>query len=198
MIKREKFQYPFKTIKPLILERDGNKCVKCSLTLSLEVHHIEGYKHNNPESLATLCYFCHGIAPMGKEAFAEWLEHGQSGLKILQQRLAARGLRLDREQIIEFCSVLIELDLDFRVSKFRIARERIRNSGVRCDGRKPYGTFDGEAEILARMTEMRVNGALSREIAEALNSAGTLSRYGKPWRASTIAKIFKRKTRYEQ
>ena len=193
MIKRDKYKVEFENAKPIVLKRDGHKCVKCSLTFSLEVHHIEGYKHNQPESLITLCYFCHGIAPMGRESFAAWLDTGQSGIEVLETHLAAHGLHgITRAQIVAFCGVLVKLDLDFRVAKFRIARERIRKSGVRCDGRKPYGTFPGEETILAQMVELRDVGNSFHKIAAALNSAGIVTRGGKNWRHTTIAKIFKR------
>jgi len=185
MLKRDRYKGEFEKAKPIVLERDGEKCVKCGLTFSLEVHHIEGYKHNHPDALITLCYFCHGVAPMGKEPFHAWMITGKSGIEVLEQKLYSNGLHgITREQIVTFCSVLVKLDLDFRVTKFRIARERIRKSGVRCDGVRPYGTLPGEEPVLSR-------------IAELLNSDGILARSGKQWIGPTIAKIIRRVNKYQ-
>lgn len=50
----------FRTMRPLIRERDGHKCVVCSATKSLHVHHIDNWPMNNASSnLVTLCATCH-------------------------------------------------------------------------------------------------------------------------------------------
>lgn len=54
----------FSSNKKHVLERDGHKCVDCSKTERLTVHHIDGSgKSNNPnndmDNLITLCISCH-------------------------------------------------------------------------------------------------------------------------------------------
>jgi heterodisulfide reductase subunit B len=66
MQKRDEYMEEFHKVKPQVLERDGNCCVKCKSILSLEVHHVDGYKNNDPQFLVTLCYLCHAVAPMGE------------------------------------------------------------------------------------------------------------------------------------
>ena len=41
------------------------------------------------------------------------------------------------------------------VLKLPAARDRVRQSTGRCEGRKPFGTRPGEAETLARMRQLR-------------------------------------------
>ena len=63
----------------------------------------------------------------------------------------------------------------------------------RSSGRKPYGHRAGEAEVLARMRELRTGGSSYNAIASALNkdkvpTRGTRHGRGK-WLAETIRKI---------
>jgi hypothetical protein len=167
--------------------------VKCGSNLSLEVHHIEGYEHNEPELLTTLCYLCHGIAPMGKGKFNQWLQFGESGIDVLQQRLIKNGLTtLTPDAILVFCSTLIELGYELRKSQLRRARERMRSDTGRCEGVKPFGSLPGEAEILELIVQKQKMRMKADKIASELNTNGHRSRSGKPWRASTIRKIVAR------
>jgi len=194
MIKRGKFKSPFEAVKPLVLERDQNRCVKCGSDLSLEIHHIEGYKTNDLELLATLCYLCHGIAPMGKTQFAEWLTSGDTGIQVLQRNLAKRNVFLDLEQITSFCAALNEMSADMRVSKFRKAREHIRQSGIRCEGIRPFGDKPGETETLHTIRSLRTSGLSCDKIAEALNANEVPTRRGGLWIGATINRILKRES----
>lgn len=75
------------------------------------------------------------------------------------------------------------------VSKLRGARQRMRSKTGRCEGRKPYGTRDGERAIIDRMLNLHSLGNPYEHIARELNAAGALSRSGKPWRPATIRRI---------
>jgi hypothetical protein len=195
-IKRAKFSPLFEAAKPFVLERDQNRCVKCGSALSLEIHHIEGYKINDPEYLATLCYLCHGVAPMGKTAFSVWISYGETGAEIFQRHLAKHNLTLNTQQITAFCSALVEMELDIRKFQLRQAREYIRNSGLRCEGRKPYGYKPGETEIINTMRSLRASRLSYDKIAEALNANGIPSRSGILWNGCTISRILKRIDKY--
>ncbi len=194
MLKRNKFQSVFYAVRPSILERDENRCVKCGLTLELEVHHIEGYANNQPENLVTLCCFCHGIAPMGRQEFDQWMVFGKDGVDSIKEHLAKNGLRnIKREQVIIFCATLVELEFNTTKGRMRIARERMKASGIRCEGRLPYGSNIGESEILVEMVKMRTLGRSPKQIAEALNASGIPTRMGKsPWIGATISRILSR------
>jgi len=193
---RDKYMAAFKAIRPTILARDGNKCAKCGSNLTLEVHHIDGYSNNNPELLITLCCLCHGIAPMGEEPFSQWLLLGENGIDVLQCKLANHGItRMTRNQIFIFCEALTEFNLDMRVKQLKMARERIRKSGIKCDGRKAFGERDGEAATLETINKLRLEGKCAREIAEYLNANNISSRMKLRWRTTTISKIMAREGR---
>jgi DNA invertase Pin-like site-specific DNA recombinase len=77
------------------------------------------------------------------------------------------------------------------VQKLRGARQRIRSKVGRCEGRKPYGTRSGEAEVIERMKQLRQQGTAVDKIAEALNAQGTNPRSGHQWYATSVYRILK-------
>jgi hypothetical protein len=92
--------------------------------------------------------------------------------------------------------VFAELDKNMLVAKLRKARERIRKTGIKCDGRKRFGEKDGEQPILDRMKALRANGVHLNTIASILNGEGVpcrMAHKGKVWKASTIQTILTRK-----
>lgn len=46
-------------IRPLVLQRDGNKCVKCGATGRLDISHNSYDKSIGVNDLETLCRNCH-------------------------------------------------------------------------------------------------------------------------------------------
>ncbi|HUE16123.1 MAG TPA: recombinase family protein [Planctomycetaceae bacterium] len=83
------------------------------------------------------------------------------------------------------------------VYKLRAARTRQRRTTGRCEGRKPYGHRDGEAQIVSRIIGMRRKPRGGERlslaaIADELNLDGVPTRYGKPWAAETIRAICER------
>lgn len=50
------------SIRLLVFERDGHKCVLCNSSINLESHHrtYDRLGHELPEDLTTLCHDCHG------------------------------------------------------------------------------------------------------------------------------------------
>ena len=63
----------------------------------------------------------------------------------------------------------------------------------KCEGRKPFGFRDGEAEVISQIFTMRQSRHLSFErIAKELNAEGVKTRMGQPWGASTVQNIVKR------
>jgi len=75
------------------------------------------------------------------------------------------------------------------VLKLRGARLRKRAKEGRCEGRKPYGFYEGEAAAVERMKALRVEGLGFDRIAARLNEDGVLSRTGKPWHGVVINRI---------
>jgi DNA invertase Pin-like site-specific DNA recombinase len=83
------------------------------------------------------------------------------------------------------------------VLKLRAARQRLKTTTGRCEGRKPFGAKPGEAEIVARIVELRrkpIKGArLSYAgIAQRLNDEAVPTRTGGQWRPSTVGQILER------
>jgi hypothetical protein len=193
---REEYQTTFNLIRPQVLERDKNRCVKCGLALDLEVHHIDGYTHNEMGDLVTLCSFCHGIAPMGKELFNQWMLIGEDGIDVIRRRLAKNGLKgIKREQVIIFCSTIVELNFDTVKAKMKSGREISRSHNGRCEGRKPYGRDlkrPDEAYVLEKMKGLFFDGKNSEQIAQRLNYENIPTRYGKKWIAPSVCKIMRK------
>jgi DNA invertase Pin-like site-specific DNA recombinase len=86
------------------------------------------------------------------------------------------------------------------VLKLRAARERIRRSKGRCEGRKTYGSTPAEAAVLDRIWQLhrKPHNAPRRslaDIARILNDEGVPTRTGRQWSKSTLHQIIGRKTR---
>src|SRR4051812_14529043 len=66
------------------------------------------------------------------------------------------------------------------VLKLRGARLRKRINEGRCEGRKPYGYYDGESDALGRLQALRADGLGFDRIAARLNQEAIPTRTGKP------------------
>jgi len=75
------------------------------------------------------------------------------------------------------------------VLKLRGARLRKKAKTGRCEGRKPYGYYDGEAAAVARAKALRSEGLGFDRIAVRLNDEGVVTRTGKPWHGVVINRI---------
>lgn len=97
-----------------------------------------------------------------------------------------------RKLVRTILRVLAAYDREVTVLKLRHARERIRRSGQRCEGRKPFGTREGEPEALRRLQALRAEGLTLRAIAETLNAERVQTRAGGAWKAGTVHDILRR------
>lgn len=84
------------------------------------------------------------------------------------------------------------------VSKLKAARVRKRRAEGKCEGRKPFGQREGEAEVLAYIRKLhrkpRGGEPLTyAAIADRLNAEGKSTRTGKPWAPGTVYAILNRK-----
>jgi DNA invertase Pin-like site-specific DNA recombinase len=75
------------------------------------------------------------------------------------------------------------------VLKLRGARLRKRAKEGRCEGRKPYGFYDGEAEVIARLKALRASGMGFDRIAAQVNAEGLKTRTAKRWHGVVINRI---------
>lgn len=87
---------------------------------------------------------------------------------------------------------IAQYDKTMTVLKLRGARRRIKASGERCEGRKPFGHKPGEDEAIAFMRQYRDAGHSFDNVAVALNQSQHKTRRGKPWIGATVAKILRR------
>jgi DNA invertase Pin-like site-specific DNA recombinase len=99
--------------------------------------------------------------------------------------------------IRQILGAVAEFEKSVLVGKLRAARQRQRLKHGRCEGRKPFGTFPGEAEVVERIKDMRRKPRKGERlsfaaIAEQLNEEGVPTRSGKPWRPSTVGNILGR------
>jgi DNA invertase Pin-like site-specific DNA recombinase len=83
------------------------------------------------------------------------------------------------------------------VAKLRAARIRQRRTTGRCEGRKPFGTLTGEADVLRRMRQLRRKPRGGERlsfaaIADRLNADGVPTRTGKPWAPAVVFRILGR------
>jgi DNA invertase Pin-like site-specific DNA recombinase len=80
------------------------------------------------------------------------------------------------------------------VQKLRASRLRMRRSGQRCEGRKPYGETPAERLVIEKMTAWRKDRKSFKEIAEALNTEGVPPRSGvtAKWHPTQVQRVLKR------
>ena len=83
------------------------------------------------------------------------------------------------------------------VKRMRTARERIRSTGRKCEGRKAYGELPGELAIVERIFQLRRKPRGGERlsfaaIADKLNADGIKTRRGGPWRPSTVGQVLSR------
>jgi DNA invertase Pin-like site-specific DNA recombinase len=78
------------------------------------------------------------------------------------------------------------------VLKLRGARVRAKATFGSCEGRKPYGARDGEAETIDCVQSLRAAGVAMDKIAEKLNDAGIKPRSGAKWYGSSVRNVLLR------
>jgi len=77
------------------------------------------------------------------------------------------------------------------VIKLRAARTRKKAQAGRCEGRKPFGHYEGEQAAIERMQALAATGISIRAIAAKLNAEGVPTRTGKLWRDAVVGRILK-------
>ena len=90
-----------------------------------------------------------------------------------------------------------ELDKRLLVRKLKKGRQAVKDRTGKCEGKKPYGFYPGEAEILARIKQLNRKAQGRKRlgpgtIASVLNGEGITNRKGTKWQAITIQRIIKR------
>ena len=105
-----------------------------------------------------------------------------------------------RKLIRQVLGAFAEYDKTMLVARLKVAKDRIRKQTGRCEGVKPYGHFEGEMEIqkFCRYARRQPKNPKQRkrtfrEIAEALNEQGFLTRQGKDWNAMLVRNVIIKK-----
>jgi DNA invertase Pin-like site-specific DNA recombinase len=94
-----------------------------------------------------------------------------------------------RKLMRQIFGAIAEYEKTMIVLKLRGARARTRAKQGRCEGRKPFGYFEGETEAVTRMKALRGEGLGFDRIAARLNADGVSTRTGKPWHGLVINRI---------
>jgi DNA invertase Pin-like site-specific DNA recombinase len=94
--------------------------------------------------------------------------------RILMRQLMGAVAQYDKSQI---------------VLKLRGARMRKRAKEGRCEGRKPFGYYEGEEAAIARIKTLRADGLGFDRIAERLNAEGVPTRTGRRWHGVVVNRI---------
>ena len=94
--------------------------------------------------------------------------------RVLMRQLLGAVAQYDKSQI---------------VAKLQGARMRKRATEGRCEGRKPYGFYEGEAAAIDRMKALRSEGLGFDRIAARMNAEGIATRTGKPWHGVVVNRI---------
>ena len=97
-----------------------------------------------------------------------------------------------RKLMRQIFGAIAEYEKTMIVLKLRGARVRTKAKTGRCEGRKPYGYFEGENAVIERMQELRKAGQGFDKIAAALNSEGFKPRSGEKWYGSAVNGILTR------
>jgi site-specific DNA recombinase len=66
---------------------------------------------------------------------------------------------------------------------------RKRTNEGRCEGRKPYGFYDGEAAVIERMKALRAEGLGYDRIAAQMNADGLATRTRGRWHGVMVNRI---------
>lgn len=81
------------------------------------------------------------------------------------------------------------------VTKLAVARQRMKKSTGRCEGKKPYGTYEGEFDVINAMFKFYNEGvgySTQNGVTRSLNEAGYRQRNGELWNANTVRRIMLR------
>ena len=100
--------------------------------------------------------------------------------RILMRQLMGAVAQYDKSQI---------------VPKLRGARMRKRAKEGRCEGRKPYGFYDGEEAVIERMKALKATGLGFDRVATQMNAEGLKTRTGARWHGLVVNRILTGKGR---
>ena len=92
----------------------------------------------------------------------------------------------------QMMGALAQYDKSQIVVRLRGARLRKKAQTGRCEGRKPYGFYEGESAVIERMQQLRSEGLSYDSIAAQLNADKVPPRKGQRWSCWTVNQILSR------
>jgi DNA invertase Pin-like site-specific DNA recombinase len=120
-------------------------------------------------------------------ALSYFRQHGFTIVSVMEPDLMASDP--SRIAFRQMMGVFAQYDKSMVVLKLAGARARKRAREGRCEGRKPFGYFAGEAAALERIQALRKEGLGFDRIAARLNKEGVPSRTGRPWHGFVVNRI---------
>jgi len=102
-----------------------------------------------------------------------------------------------RVLIRQIMAAIAEWDRKMIVGKLRVARDRKRNQTGRCEGAKPFGLTAREQSVIRRARELRNGGMKLIDVVKQINREGMRTKFGYPWRPSSLCMLLKREERKE-
>ena len=99
--------------------------------------------------------------------------------------------------MIQVQGVFAELDKSMLVAKLRKSREAMKAKTGRCEGRKPYGYYEGEEALVKRIKQLHRKPRGEKrlgpyQIARILNKEGWETRNAAEWYGSHVSAILRR------
>jgi DNA invertase Pin-like site-specific DNA recombinase len=97
-----------------------------------------------------------------------------------------------RVLVRQMLGAVAQYDKSQIVAKLRGARMRKRTAEGRCEGRKPYGFYEGENVVIDRIKALRAEGLGFDRIAARLNEEGVKPRTRGRWHGVAVNRIISR------
>jgi DNA invertase Pin-like site-specific DNA recombinase len=120
-------------------------------------------------------------------AIADLQRHGFTLVSVQEPDLMATDPA--RVMYRQMMGMVAQYEKSMIVLKLRGARQRMKATTGRCEGRKPFGARPGEAAVRDRIRAMRGTGSTLQAICDALNAEGVETRYGGHWMPMTVRGI---------
>jgi DNA invertase Pin-like site-specific DNA recombinase len=120
-------------------------------------------------------------------AIADLRKHGFTLVSVQEPDLMANDPT--RVLMRQLMGAVAQYDKSQIVAKLRGARMRKRSKDGRCEGRKPYGFYEGEAGVIDRMKALRGEGLGFDRIAAQMNAEGIETRTRGRWHGVMVNRI---------
>jgi DNA invertase Pin-like site-specific DNA recombinase len=122
-------------------------------------------------------------------AIADLRKHGFTLVSVQEPDLMANDPT--RVLMRQLMGAVAQYDKSQIVAKLRGARMRKRAKEGRCEGRKPYGFYDGENAVIERMKALKAEGLGFDRIAAQMNAEGLGTRTRGKWHGVMVNRILR-------